>query len=188
MAPKTDPRLSPAGCHPEPAFFAGEGPAFSSPRSRDRRALSCALLAFLTVLFVFLPATAQQSDRAKTVGHRLFCMCGCKQILVECNHVGCPMSSGMLKKLDAEVSSGKSDDLILQSFVQQFGAEVVAEPPAKGFNWLAWIMPFAALGLGLMLVRALITRWSQTAPALPSGPSLPPDVLARIRHESEEDD
>ena len=97
------------------------------------------------------------------------------------------MSSGMLKKLDAEVASGKSDDLILQSFVQEFGAEVVAEPPAKGFNWLAWIMPFAALGLGLMLVRAILTRWHRPAPALPSGPSVPSDVLERIRRESEED-
>lgn len=154
----------------------------------DPRAFTRAFLLFFLVLFLFLPATAQQTDRAKTVGHRLFCMCGCKQILVECNHVGCPMSAGMLKKLDAEVAAGKSDDLILQSFVQQFGAEVVAEPPAKGFNWLAWIMPFAALGLGLMLVRAVITRWSHPAPAVPSGPSIPPDVLARIRQESEEDE
>ncbi len=159
--------------------------------ARDPRASTRALLLFFLVLAVFLPATAQQTDRAKSVGHRLFCMCGCKQILVECNHVGCPMSAGMLKKLDAEVATGKSDDLILQSFVQEFGAEVVAEPPAKGFNWLAWIMPFAALGLGLAVVRAVITRWNRPLPA-PSGadtlvraPS--PDVLARIRQESEED-
>ena len=156
-------------------------------RSRDPRGLTRAALAFMLLCFVLTPATAQQTDRAKAVGHRLFCMCGCKQILVECNHVGCPMSAGMLKKLDAEVASGKSDDLILQSFVQQFGAEVIAEPPAKGFNWLAWIMPFAALGAGFLLVRAVLARWSHPAPALPSGPSVPPEVLARIRHESEED-
>jgi len=193
MARRTDLRKS-VGCHPGPTKPAGEGSAFSSPclppRGRsvsDTRAFTRALLLFLLVLSVFLPATAQQTDRAKAVGHRLFCMCGCKQILVECNHVGCPMSAGMLKKLDAEIASGKSDDLILQSFVQEFGAEVVAEPPAKGFNWLAWIMPFAALGLGLMLVRAVITRWNRPVPALPAGPSVPPDVLERIRQESEED-
>jgi cytochrome c-type biogenesis protein CcmH/NrfF len=171
-------------CDPGSAT-AGGGSAVH--RACDPRAFTRAFLVFFLVLAVFLPATAQQTDRAKTVGHRLFCMCGCKQILVECNHVGCPMSSGMLKKLDSEVASGKSDDLILQSFVQQFGAEVVAEPPAKGFNWLAWIMPFAALGAGFLLVRAVITRWSQPVPALPSGPSVAPEVLARIRHESEED-
>ena len=181
MAPRTDPRSSPLFC------TAGILPA-SPLRPRDPRAISCAILVFLSVLFVFLPATAQKTDRAKTVGHRLFCMCGCKQILVECNHVGCTMSTAMLKKLDAEVATGKSDDLILQSFVQEFGGEVVAEPPAKGFNLVGWIMPFAALGLGFMLVRAVLTRWHQPAPAVPAGPQIAPDVLARIRHESEEDD
>jgi len=102
------------------------------------------------------------------------------------------MSTAMLKKLDAEVASGKSDDLILQSFVQEFGAEVIAEPPAKGFNWLAWIMPFAVVGAGLFVVRTVITRWSHTAPApsgAPTGLSAPPpEMLDRIRRETEEDD
>jgi len=118
----------------------------------------------------------------------MFCMCGCKQILVECNHVGCTMSTAMLKKLDAEVASGKSDDLILQSFVQEFGAQVVAEPPAKGFNWLAWIMPFVVVGAGLFLIRVILARWSQPVPAMPSGQALPPAILERIRRETGEDD
>jgi cytochrome c-type biogenesis protein CcmH len=155
-------------------------------------ALSQAVLAFVLALLVLTPVQAQQTDRAKSVGHRMFCMCGCKQILVECNHVGCTMSTSMLKKLDAEVTSGKSDDLILQAFVQQFGAEVIAEPPAKGFNWLAWIMPFAVVGAGLLLVRAVITRWSQPVPATSGaatgGGAPAPEVLARIRRETEEDD
>jgi len=117
----------------------------------------------------------------------MFCMCGCKQILVECNHVGCTMSTSMIKQLDAQVATGKSDDLILQSFVQDFGGAVVAEPPAKGFNLLAWIMPFVAIGAGLFLVRGLVSRWSQPVPAMPAGQSLPPEVLARIRRDSEED-
>jgi cytochrome c-type biogenesis protein CcmH len=146
------------------------------------------LLAFVLAFVIFTPAQAQKTDRAKTIGHRMFCMCGCKQILVECNHVGCTMSTAMLKKLDAEVATGKSDDLILQSFVQEFGAEVIAEPPAKGFNWLAWIMPFAVVGAGLYAIRTLLARWHQPAPALPSGPAPPPEVLARIREETEEDE
>ncbi len=177
------------------AFAAEVRPAKGrNPRaflSSDPRAFTRAFLLFILVLFLLLPATAQQTDHAKAVGHRLMCMCGCKQVLVECNHVGCPMSSGMLKKLDAEIASGKSDDLILQSFVQEFGAEVLAEPPAKGFNWLAWIMPFAVLGAGFLVVRTVIARWHQPVPA-PAGGAIPgpapaPEMLARIRDESEED-
>jgi cytochrome c-type biogenesis protein CcmH len=140
------------------------------------------------VLAVFLPAGAQQTDRAKAIGHRMFCMCGCKQILVECNHVGCTMSTSMLKKLDAQIASGANDDLVVQSFVQEFGAEVVAEPPAKGFNWLAWIMPFAAVGAGLLVIRMFLTRWYHPVPALPGGALPPTAMLDRIRREAEHDE
>ena len=157
--------------------------------ARHCRALFPLILLLIPILFVSVPLRAQSTDRAKTVGRRMFCMCGCKQILVECNHVGCTMSTQMLKKLDGEVASGKSDDLILQSFVQEFGASVIAEPPHTGFNLLAWIMPFAVVGLGLFVVRAIVSRWSRTVPATPAGgPSLAPDVLDRIRRETREDE
>jgi cytochrome c-type biogenesis protein CcmH len=146
-----------------------------------------ALAAALALVF-FLPAHAQKTERAKAVGHRLFCMCGCKQILVECNHVGCTMSTAMLKKLDAEIESGKSDDLVVQAFVQEFGAQVVAEPPAKGFNLLGWIMPFVAVALGFLLVRAALTRWYHPAPAVPGGVAPPPEMLERVRRETDLED
>jgi len=159
---------------------------------RSGAALSQAALAFALTLLVLTPVAAQQTDRAKVIGHRMICMCGCKQILAECNHVGCTMSTSMLHRLDAEVASGKSDDLILQSFVQQFGAEVIAEPPAKGFNWLAWIMPFAVVGAGFLVVRTVITRWSRpilaTSGAATPGCAPDPAMLDRIRRETEEDD
>ncbi|HUJ40179.1 MAG TPA: cytochrome c-type biogenesis protein CcmH [Candidatus Acidoferrales bacterium] len=155
--------------------------------ARDPRAFSRAFLVFAVVLLLLTPATAQRTDRAKMLAHRLLCMCGCNQILAECNHVSCPVSPVMLKKLDAEISSGKSDDLILQSFVQEYGAQVLAEPPAKGFNWVGWLMPFVALSIGLLVVRGVISRWHRPAPAAPAAPSVDPGVLARIREESEED-
>jgi cytochrome c-type biogenesis protein CcmH/NrfF len=194
------PRTS-SRCHPESRRRRDEGPVFSySPLVTRHSSLSSdlsrAFLLFFLVLLVLLPATAQQTERAKSVGHRMFCMCGCKQILVECNHVGCTMSTKMLHQLDAEVASGKSDDLILQAFVQQYGAEVIAEPPAKGFNLLAWVMPFAVVGAGLFLIRAVLARWSQPSRAVPatSGAASPgsapldPEVIARIRRETEEDE
>lgn len=169
------------------ASASGHSSRIGSALSSDPRVFSRAWLVFALVLLLLTPATAQRTDRAKALGHRLMCMCGCKQILVECNHVGCPMSAGMLKKLDDEVASGKSDDLVLQSFVQQFGAEVLAEPPAKGFNWLAWVMPFVALSVGFLVVRTVMNRWNRPLPATPSGPAVDPAVRARIREESEED-
>ena len=53
------------------------------------------------------------------------CMCGCGQILTQCNHINCPSSGPMLKELDAHVAKGESDDLIIQDFVQEYGEKVL---------------------------------------------------------------
>src|SRR5256885_15046827 len=96
-----------------------------------------ALAAVLTSALVY----AQSSDRAKRLGGELMCMCNCNEILTQCNHVGCTVSASMLKEMDQRVQTASSDDLILQSFVQEFGAKVLAVPPAQGFNLLAWGIP-----------------------------------------------
>src|SRR5207245_8819937 len=58
-----------------------------------------------------------------------------------CNHVGCSTSAAMLKKLDQVVARNEPEDLTVQSFIQEWGERVLAEPPAKGFNRLAWFIP-----------------------------------------------
>ena len=122
----------------------------------------CAVLAAMS-FSIARPTHAQQTDRAKQLGQKLFCACGCTQVLTACNHVGCTRSTAMLKELDARIARGDSDDLILQSFVQEYGEKVLTEPPNKGFNRLAVIAPIAApiagsddsLGSGAPLAQAL---------------------------------
>jgi cytochrome c-type biogenesis protein CcmH/NrfF len=160
----------------------------ASSRLRRRILAACAVAAFTLSSGLVLPGHAQQSTRAKTVGKRLMCMCGCKQILTECNHVGCPMSAGMLQKLEAAVASRESDDLIVQGFVQEFGQQVMAEPPAKGFNALAWWMPGLVVLVGGLIVRTVLLRWRQVAPATRVGAVPSPEMLARVRREAGEEE
>jgi len=128
----------------------------------------------------------QSSERAKRLGGQLMCMCGCNQILTQCNHVGCTVSAAMLKSMDQRVAGDGSDDLILQSFVQEFGTKVLAQPPATGFNLLAWVIPGLAFALGLALVVAVIRQWRRREVLAPAGgPPLPPDVMERARREIE---
>lgn len=134
-----------------------------------------ALLAFGLFPFVWLPVQAQQTERAKSLGKRLICMCGCNQILTACNHVGCTTSTTMLKKLDQVVARNEPDDLTLQSFVQEYGVRVLAEPPAKGFSRLAWWIPGFALAIGLIIVLVVISRWRNRGMRLATGPNVPAD-------------
>jgi cytochrome c-type biogenesis protein CcmH len=125
----------------------------------------------------------QQSERAKNLGHNLKCICGCNQILIECNHVGCTYSHAMLKELGDRIARGDSDDLTLQSFIQEYGPEVALLPEAKGFYRWIWIMPVLAPLAGLVLVRAMVLRWRKRAALAPAG-YVPPELLERARRES----
>jgi cytochrome c-type biogenesis protein CcmH len=112
--------------------------------------------------------------RFKDLGHRLMCTCGCGQVLLECNHVGCQASTKMRDELQAALDRGDNDDLILQGFVQEYGPTVIAAPTATGFNRVAWIMPFVALALGIGFVVYVVRSWkNRPAPALADGIAIP---------------
>lgn len=132
-----------------------------------RRLLRLALLSL--ALFAFAGA-GDPASRFNELGHQLMCICGCNQILLECNHVGCPDSDGMRNELMSDVTRGDSDSLVQQAFVQKYGPTVLAAPTTTGFDRTAWIMPFAALIFGFGLVIFVVRAWkNRPAPALADG-------------------
>jgi cytochrome c-type biogenesis protein CcmH len=131
-----------------------------------RRIVQCALLAL--GVFAFSGA-GDPSTRFNELGHQLMCICGCGQILLECNHVGCPDSDGMRNELMAAVSRGDSDSLVEQAFVQKYGPTVLAAPTTTGFDRTAWIVPFLALGLGVVGVVFVVRAWRKRPPPPPPG-------------------
>ncbi len=135
-----------------------------------RRTLQLALVC--VALFTFLGA-GDEAARFNDLGHRLMCVCGCNQILLECNHVGCKYSDTMRGELMAAVERGDNDDLTLQSFVQKYGTTVMAAPTTKGFNRVAWIMPYLALVLGLTTVVLIVRAWKKRPLVLPEGAVVP---------------
>jgi cytochrome c-type biogenesis protein CcmH len=129
---------------------------------------------------------AQSTERAKRLGGGMFCMCNCGQILTACNHVGCTVSATMLKQLDERVAVNSSDDLLLQSFVQEYGPKVLASPPAQGFTLLAWIIPGLAFGLGLGVVLLVIRQWRRRFELAPAGgPPISSEALDRARQQAD---
>src|SRR5215469_16902447 len=97
--------------------------------------------------------------RFAKIGHKLVCPCGCAQMLLECNHVSCPDSGPMRDQISRGISNGDSDEAILSGFVETFGATVLAAPSKRGFDLVAWLMPFVAFGLGIVLVIYFVRRW-----------------------------
>jgi cytochrome c-type biogenesis protein CcmH len=130
-----------------------------------RRWLQAAALAL--AVFAFMGA-GDDNARFKDLGHRMMCTCSCGQILLECNHVGCQSSDKMRDQLQAALDKGDNDDLILQGFVQDYGPTVIAAPTAKGFNRIAWIMPFFLLALGIAFVTCLVRAWKKRPEPVPA--------------------
>src|SRR3984885_16141747 len=100
--------------------------------SRRQLAFVCAAFVAVATALVPLHVSAQKTDRAKSLGTKLMCMCGCGQILTQCNHINCPSSGPMLKELDAHVAKGEADDLIIQDCGKEYGEKVFSGAPRKG--------------------------------------------------------
>jgi cytochrome c-type biogenesis protein CcmH len=116
--------------------------------------------ALLAVAVCFSLGATDAGTRYNNLNHRMMCTCGCAQILGECNHVGCPNSTGELSELRTGIQSGLSDQQILDSFVAKYGAVVLAAPTARGFDLVAWIAPFAVFAAAALGTVLLVRRWS----------------------------
>jgi cytochrome c-type biogenesis protein CcmH/NrfF len=89
----------------------------------------------------------------------------------------------MLKKIDERIAQGNSDDLIVQSFVQEYGQAVLTEPPHSGFGRVAWWIPALALIGGFALVLGVISRWRKRIspePALAAAGGAPVGISSEL--------
>ncbi len=151
-----------------------------------KRALQLVLIVF--VAFTMLGATSPTA-RFNRLGHDLMCTCGCNEILLECNHVGCTVSTEEIADLHAEMNSGASDAAIFKFFAAKYGPTVLAEPIRGGFDDVAWYGPFTFLLLGILLILLTLRIWKsrhdRVAPALPELPTDKAEAICqRIRDET----
>jgi cytochrome c-type biogenesis protein CcmH len=85
------------------------------------------------------------------------------------------------------LAAGESPAEVRAYFVEKYGEWILLAPPKSGFNLLVWVVPFAGLGLGLVLVAVVLRRWSRNIPSgAPAG--VDPALRERIRREMAEKD
>jgi cytochrome c-type biogenesis protein CcmH len=85
------------------------------------------------------------------------------------------------------LAAGESPAEVRAYFVEKYGEWILLAPPKSGFNLLVWVVPFAGLGMGLVLVAVVLRRWSRKIP--PGAPaSVDPALRERIRRELAERD
>lgn len=148
-----------------------------------------AQLSLACLLLLFMSGASNTFDRYQQLGHHnLICTCGCGQILLECNHVGCTVSTQEEAELRTAIARGDSDQLILQDFVQKYGPTVLAAPPQSGFNLVAWIAPGAVFLLAMLGAAFVIRKWKLHTVAMPAAFGADPHtnaILDKVRKETE---
>ncbi len=121
----------------------------------------------ILISLVLLPVTPALADEATAsdIAKKLICQCGCGRVLD--SHV-CATQEAMTALIEQKLAQGQSAEQIIQFFVTQYGEQVLASPPKRGFNLTVWILPFVALLFGAGAVYIVLKKWARQGKIQPT--------------------
>jgi cytochrome c-type biogenesis protein CcmF len=117
----------------------------------------------------------------------IMCTCGCKSPMGSCPmRPNCGHYDQQEARLKTHIAEGMDYDAIKASFIQEFGGQdVLAAPLDRGFNRLAWLLPYVVATLALFGIVVSTRRWSRqsSTPAAAGDAGLDPELSARLDDE-----
>jgi cytochrome c-type biogenesis protein CcmH len=152
---------------------------------------SALIFSLCAAVLLAVPAAAQQptpptDDDVNRVAKQMYCPVCENTPLDVCPTQACAQWRDLIRQKLAE---GWSDQQIREYFVQQYGDRVLSEPPARGLNWLVYVLPPLFFLLGVFVVVRVLRSMRGRAPQ-PAAPSVPPaapvsqdDYLRRMEEE-----
>jgi len=79
---------------------------------------------------------------------------------------------------------GMSDGQIVQSFIREYGQGIYLAPP----NAFGWIVPYAAVGFGFVVIWLFVKRYRKPAPVAEIGPiELDDPAIEKYKDQIEKD-
>lgn len=130
---------------------------------------SFAFIFMLSILFtgaVLAQDNAPTDDEVNAVAHQLYCPVCENTPLDVCPTDACRDWREQIRGMLAE---GKTEDQILQYFVDQFGDRVLSAPPlSTKFNWIIYILPPIIILAGAIILFRSLKEWT-TPKAVPAG-------------------
>jgi cytochrome c-type biogenesis protein CcmF len=155
---------------------------------------NAATTSLLLLALVLAPAlavaqtTGQLSDRTElesSLRNDIMCTCGCRRSLANCGMYNCHGDIAQTAKLRGMIEQGMTRDEIVAAFVRDFGGEdILMAPPDRGFNRLAWLLPYLIAVAALAAVIFTARRWSHpSTPAIAGNAGIDPALNARLDDE-----
>lgn len=134
------------------------------------------------------PGISISDNDVNRVAKKLYCPVCPNTPLDVCTTTACKDWRAQIRD---QLSSGWTDQQVMDYFVKQYGERVLAEPERGGFTSLVWMLPVLVVLIGLILVWFILRSWRQgkkaqpasVQPAVPAMPAVPHDVLAKIEAE-----
>jgi cytochrome c-type biogenesis protein CcmH len=127
------------------------------------------------------PASAGDSvtqNDVNDVARELWCPLCSGVRLDACELKACDQMKDMIQ---VKLGEGESVQSIKDYFVQQYGPQVLGEPPFQGFFWLAWLLPVAALIGGGVFLYTRARKMSAQSEAASAGDAAHADSVASAK-------
>ena len=83
-------------------------------------------------------------------------------------------------RIQVLIDECRTADQIKADLVRNFGAGILAAPPKKGFDLLAWWLPLGGIVLGALLLALGVWRWTRTRGPDVQEPPLDPELDRRV--------
>jgi cytochrome c-type biogenesis protein CcmH len=111
-------------------------------------------------------ATPQMTDKeVDEFERRLSCPCPCNLNIFTCRTTdfACGNSPAVHRDIQAMVKGGYNADEIMKAMIGTYGNNILMAPPKEGVNLIAWVGPFLAMGVGAVLINAMLRTWRRNA-------------------------
>jgi cytochrome c-type biogenesis protein CcmH len=133
------------------------------------------LLSAAVALLFFATVSAQEAtprppvsdDQVNAIAKQMYCPVCENTPLDVCPTQACIEWRELIREMLAE---GKTETEIKDYFVNRFGDRVLAAPPARGLNWLVYVIPPIAILAGVLILYSALRAWRQPPPANPLSP------------------
>jgi cytochrome c-type biogenesis protein CcmH len=104
-------------------------------------------------------AQGSDFDRINDIAEQLNCPTCTGINLADCRTQTCTQWKDQIKDL---LDQGYTDQQVLDYFVEQYGTQVLQEPPKTGFTLSLWILPIIMIVVGGGLLFFTMRKWAST--------------------------
>jgi len=151
----------------------------------------------LVLLMVLIPlsnAAAQNDspitdDEVNALAEELYCPV-CENVPLDvCPTKACAQWRDLISE---KMELGWNEKQIKDFFAEQYGDQVLAVPPRKGFNWLIYVLPPLVVLTGIVIVARVVSKPKRTAESTPfvepsTQPATPEEIIDEIEKDLRRD-